>query len=335
MEALRFPIPVLYLRHLAEQVGSMGGDVSAWLRRSGLRLAQLDDPSLTIALPVFQSLVLGAVEATGEPALGLFVGQRLGAASHGALGLAAMSAGTVGEATDLLVRFGALRLPVLSVASEVIDTRVRVRFDEAVPLGPIKRPVLEAVVLSIKNVLDVISMGACRVEAAHFPFAAPAYAEVARALLGCPVRYDEGWAGLSLPVQALEVRLRMADPAAAQEAAAICQRALDQLRAESTTAAAVMRLLLDRHGAFPSLQIAARRLHTTPRTLHRRLVAEGTSYRALLESVRHTLAVEQVKSGRFTIEEIAYTLGYTDLANFRRAFKRWERVPPSALRLRG
>ena len=96
-----------------------------------------------------------------------------------------------------------------------------------------------------------------------------------------------------------------------------------------------MRLLLDRHGAFPSLQIAARRLHTTPRTLHRRLVAEGTSYRALLESVRHTLAVEQVKSGRFTIEEIAYTLGYTDLANFRRAFKRWERVPPSALRLRG
>jgi AraC-like DNA-binding protein len=73
-------------------------------------------------------------------------------------------------------------------------------------------------------------------------------------------------------------------------------------------------------------------LHMTPRTLHRRLLAEGTSYRALLESVLHTLATEHVKSGHFTMEEIAYRLGYTDLANFRRAFKRWESVPPSAYR---
>lgn len=31
-------------------------------------------------------------------------------------------------------------------------------------------------------------------------------------------------------------------------------------------------------------------------------------------------------------EEIAYTLGYTDMANFRRAFKRWEAMPPSRYR---
>lgn len=72
----------------------------------------------------------------------------------------------------------------------------------------------------------------------------------------------------------------------------------------------------------------------TPRTLHRRLIDEGTSFRELLEEVRHTLAVEHLKSGRFSIEEIAYTLGYSDLANFRRAFKRWEDVPPSESRAR-
>jgi AraC-like DNA-binding protein len=61
-------------------------------------------------------------------------------------------------------------------------------------------------------------------------------------------------------------------------------------------------------------------------------LAEGTSFHDLLEDVRRTLALEHVKSGRFTIEEIAYRLGYSDLANFRRAFRRWESVPPSAYR---
>ena len=102
--------------------------------------------------------------------------------------------------------------------------------------------------------------------------------------------------------------------------------------ATETLAARVRRLLLERQHKFPTLNVTARMLHMTPRTLHRKLVAEGSSYREQLEAVRHTLALEHVKSGRFSMDEIAYRLGYTDLANFRRAFKRWESMPPSAYR---
>ncbi|MEH6367600.1 MAG: AraC family transcriptional regulator [Pseudomonas marincola] len=42
--------------------------------------------------------------------------------------------------------------------------------------------------------------------------------------------------------------------------------------------------------------------------------------------------MEQLKAGRLSVEQIAYSLGYNDVANFRRAFKRWEGVPPSCFK---
>jgi AraC-like DNA-binding protein len=63
-------------------------------------------------------------------------------------------------------------------------------------------------------------------------------------------------------------------------------------------------------------------------------VDEGTSFKAILEEVRHMLAMRYLQSGKLSIQEIAFTLGYSDLANFRRAFKRWEKIAPSEYRER-
>jgi AraC-like DNA-binding protein len=203
------------------------------------------------------------------------------------------------------------------------------------PLGDVQRPILEAVVLSIKNVLDEITMGACNVFEVAFPFDKPDYAALAADVFGCKVRYAQDWAGFRAPRDVLDLPLKLSNAAAFEEAARICQRELQRLTESETIATRVRRLLLEKQqGGFPTLAVTARLLHMTPRTLHRRLEDESTSFREQLESVRHTLAVEHVKSGRFGFDEIAYRLGYTDLANFRRAFKRWESVPPSEFRER-
>jgi AraC-like DNA-binding protein len=130
------------------------------------------------------------------------------------------------------------------------------------------------------------------------------------------------------------VPLKTSDREAFREATLICQRELEHLTNDESTSSRVRRLLLGEHDGFPSLQVTARLLHVTPRTLHRRLLDEGTSFRALLEEVRHALAIEHVRSGRLSIQEIAFRLGYSDVANFRRAFKRWEEAPPTAFKAR-
>ncbi len=332
MDEQAFRLPVLYLRHIAQQIGQMGVDAGSWLAGSKLSERDLSDASFAVAYPTFERMVLDALSLTDEPALGLLVGERLVANSHGIVGYAALSSGTLRQGLELIERFAPLRSSLFSISHTLDRGEVRVCLAETRPLGPIERPVLEAVLLSIKNVVDSMTMGACPVSMVAFPFAAPDYAALAHDLFRCDVQYGCSWTGAALPLSMLDVPLKMADPEAFREAALICQRELDKLTANESTAARVRRLLLEKQNGFPSLQVTARLLHVTPRTLHRRLVLEGTSFHALLEDVRRTLAVEHVKAGRFSLEEIAYMLGYSDLANFRRAFKRWEAVPPSAYR---
>ncbi|MFW6067901.1 MAG: AraC family transcriptional regulator [Myxococcota bacterium] len=329
-----FTVPVEYTRPIADHLRSIGVGGGDWPVNGGVSEARLADPGGVLSYAEFRQLVLEAIAAAREPALGLFVGARLVAGTHGMVGMAAVSASTARQALDVVEQFSRLRSSLITISLEPGAIEARLVFTEVLPLGDIQRPVLEAVVLSIKNILDDITMGAAEVREVCFPFEEPEYAALARDLFGCRVRYGQRWAGFSAPPEVLDLPVRLADPAAFEEAAEICRRELDRISAEESMDARVRRLLLEDQNGFPSLSVTARLLHMSPRTLHRRLVDEGTSYRALLESVRHTLAVQHVRSGRFTMEEIAYRLGYSDLANFRRAFKRWEGVPPSTFRAR-
>lgn len=44
------------------------------------------------------------------------------------------------------------------------------------------------------------------------------------------------------------------------------------------------------------------------------------------------LALAHLQSSHLSIQEISFNLGYADMANFRRAFKRWESVSPAKFR---
>lgn len=332
MQSADVELPGYYIRQIADQVGSLGADVPRWLAQSGLSEAQLGEALVSLSWPAFRKLVLNAQEITHEPALGLLVGERLRVNTHGILGYAAMNSSTIRQGLDLVERYIPLRTALVGMQHEQKGQELRVQFVETVPLGEVQRLVLEAVILAVKNVLDFITMGSCQIRYAAFPFEDAGEAALARDLFKCEVRYQQTWAGFALPLEAIDQPLKMADPAAFQDAAKICQRELEQRTQQESLAARVRRTMLEKQSGFPSLQVIARMFNLSPRTLHRRLLDEGSSYKQILEEVRHMLAVEHLKAGRLTLQEIAYVLGYTDMANFRRAFKRWEGVAPSAYR---
>jgi AraC-like DNA-binding protein len=82
----------------------------------------------------------------------------------------------------------------------------------------------------------------------------------------------------------------------------------------------------------PSLAEVARRLGESPRTLQRRLAAEGQRYTTVLDELRHELALGHLKRGELAIAEIAFALGFDEVASLHRAFRRWEHTTPAAFR---
>ena len=68
------------------------------------------------------------------------------------------------------------------------------------------------------------------------------------------------------------------------------------------------------------------------RTLQRGLMANGTSYSALLEQARIEKSMDLLVMPDEKIIDIAYTLGYSDPSHFSRAFRKWAGISPSAYR---
>jgi AraC-like DNA-binding protein len=322
----------LYIRQIADHVGAVGGDVAAWLSLGGLRPAQLNGELSSLSLDAFSRLVEGAIALTREPALGLLVGDRLRINTLGVLGFAAMTGASLRQVAELLVRYVGLRTSLVSLEVQVHRAELRLVVVESVALGSVRRSVLEAVVLALKNALEFSAAGSSPVSRVAFSLPPPAYADFAHELVRCDLDWSSRWNGVALPLARADEPLSAADAAAFSQAEQMCQRELLRWANLQTTTARVQRLLLESSAGLPGLHSVARQLHLGQRTLHRRLLEEGTSFREIIDDLRHKLATEHLRNDTLTVQEVAFTLGYTDLANFRRAFRRWQGTSPSEYR---
>jgi AraC-like DNA-binding protein len=81
----------------------------------------------------------------------------------------------------------------------------------------------------------------------------------------------------------------------------------------------------------PDLASVAQRIGFSVRTLQRELSDRGMDWSRLLDQVRLDHAATSLAS-ETPICKIAHSLGYTDQANFGRAFRRWTGTTPKSYR---
>jgi AraC-like DNA-binding protein len=156
-----------------------------------------------------------------------------------------------------------------------------------------------------------------------------------RALVSGPITFAAPFTRYCIPAWELDLPGRASDPHLLRLAEAQLAQQAAQIAAQretKDTAEMVRSLLRAQLQEGVSIERVARELHLSVRTLRRRLDALGVTFQRLLEEVRHHRAVEYLTKTEEGIERVAALLGYVDPSNFRRAFRRWTGLPPTAYR---
>lgn len=278
--------------------------------------------------------LLHALTTTNDvPGLGLLAGRRIMVPDHGIVGYAMLSSATLRSVMDIIARFHQLSNPTVRFSYHVDGSEVVI--DEA-PIFPFDdvatRYHLEEMLAAWLPIGALLQQGSLRFSEVRVPWARPKYHHLYEQLFRCSIAYNQPDCGARFPAALLDEPISLANP----EMALLCEQQCDIIAHEQGNEGnivyRVQRVLLNQPGHFPPLDEVARKLNMSARTLRRHLVDEGSSFREIVGNLRMAIAAKYLQKTRMPSQSIAALLGYSDAANFHRAFKRSYRDTPEGFR---
>ncbi|MFZ5723436.1 MAG: AraC family transcriptional regulator [Pseudomonadota bacterium] len=325
-------LPANYVLQIADMLAPMGIPAESLFQPAGVTREQLAAPNARVSLTVANDMLKRVIELTHQPAIGILAGLQMKISHHGYIGFAAMTAKDIGEALRIAERFAPLR-------STAVDLQLMVEGDAAsltmvfdTDLEPLRQTALIAVCVGLVQMGAALT-GKVLVGRGEFSFPRPDYLEPFLPALGeNVVVFDQPTNRVVFPASYLDLPLTMSDPESSRMALEQCERELAALGEFASVVGRVRTLVQSPASGFLALEEVAERLHVSSRTLKRQLAAQGTTFSDLLDGVRREKALLLLANRALTIEQVADRLGYSDVANFTRAFRRWTGSTPSAWR---
>ena len=320
------------VRGLLDFVATKGASAAALAAAAGIDPADLEDPDRRIAFDSYVALMRGAKAATGDPALALHFGEEVDIAAMSIVALLGQGE-TPAEAMAAFNRFSPLVVEVDQGGGDRIALERRGGRLWLVDRRPDPNVFPELTESSFaRMVASGRRAGMDFLRAVHVTHAAPSHRAEYDRVFKVPVTFESDWNALQIDEALLSARIGT-QPAYVHrilhERAEALLAELDRTKTLSARVEALIEPLLPGGGA--GIAPVAAKLGVSRQTLYRRLKAEGTTFEALLDGLRHRLALRRLEAGA-PIGEIAWQLGFSDRAAFSRACKRWTGKGPGALR---
>lgn len=319
-----------YIGSLIDLLADRGVDRAAFLRDCGIDESELSPDTLIDPDRVLLTTRL-AVEQTQDPGIGLYAGQRLNINTHGSLGYAAMASADYYQALKLLVRYYKVQAPRAFFELREQGGRLYLLCESSFEAPQMPRMTTEFLVSSIYTSTRFLLCGRMQGVEVAFRHPLPDYLAEYQEVFDVPVRFDQPLNGLIIPDSVARLPLPSADPATARIFEKRCELEW-RTQDHPLLSERIREWQLRRPGAFLSQSEVAERLGLSVSTLHRKLAEEDVTFKGLMVEIRKTMALEYLRDGSLTVDEIAALLGFSDASNFRRAFVNWTGQTPRQAR---
>ena len=277
------------------------------------------------------ALLAKAAEVAECPHFGLLLGEEHDHRSLGLLGELMANAATVGEALQDFVTW---QMDLSRAAASYLY-----RSGDAFHFGygiyernaPGSFQVYDLTITVGRNIVSSLSRDAVRPEEILICHRSPPNRQPYERILHCVPRFDQSLNCLVLSEAAMQHRLADADP---MKRHAVLQKLRDIAGPNMASLSARTRHVLRSSICTGDVTMAAlaQQFDIHPKTLERRLAAEGYSFEQIRDDVRYAVARDLLELTDLPVGEVALALSFASHSTFDHAFRRWSGKTPTEWR---
>jgi AraC-like DNA-binding protein len=324
-------VPVYYFGHLIDVLHEHAFPIDEWLKEQGIDQEKLYASDTKIDPVQFDELLQAVLSKKSRAHLGLSVGRKLQVAHHGTFGLALLNCQTIEEIIKFVQQFLLIRIPFIEIGVVTTDDECIVLAKDTHWEGDLHRFVIEAVLGAVINIFTSLQqkVPSLSISRLFFDFTCPPYVDKYKMLAAERIEFNHGYCGIAFSQRHLHMKIPDTDRLSFYQAQKACEQERERWLQFANYSGKVMQCFMQKHANRINLNEVAGQLHISPRSLHRYLKEEGTSFKVILDTHQAAVAKECLVVYAHSVTQTAAVLGYVDVANFRRAFKRWYKCTPS------
>jgi len=301
-------------------------DPDVLLAECGIEKNEIQGPHDEVSLRKYLNFFAAASSAANDPLLALRLARAASAETLGALGFLFLSSRTLYEAMTNFCYY----MNLLQDTTHVQFSKTGDDYSFTYQLYHVSdadsRPDVEFSLAHTCRMMRMFAGPDIKIHAVNFRHSPSAHMRDYESLLKAPVYFEQETNSILFPSETAQMRGNALDTSLSGILKEFLDEKLERSKRVQSFSDQVSRAIIDGNLTPPvTAAKVASHLGVSEPTLYRRLKAEGNSFAKISDVINFEIARNYLAESSLSITQIAYMIGFSESANFTRAFSRWSK----------